>query len=100
MSSKPLLFHPEAVEEAEAARKWYAERSLWAAEEFLKELEKTLESVAESPSRWPVFFGRVRRLPFRRFPFLVIYRETPERIEIVAVAHGRRRPGYWKTRLR
>jgi hypothetical protein len=30
-----------------------------------------------------------------RFPFFVVFRETDIRIEIVAIAHGRRRPGYW-----
>ena len=100
MRSKPLLFHPEAIAEAEAAREWYAERSLWAAEEFLKELERALDSLAESPNRWPLYLGQTRRIPLRRFPFFVIYRDAPDRIEIIAIAHGRRRPGYWRTRVR
>jgi toxin ParE1/3/4 len=39
-----------------------------------------------------------RKYLLRRFPYAVIYRVTDEAIEVVAVAHGRRRPGYWKTR--
>jgi hypothetical protein len=34
-----------------------------------------------------------------RFPYAVVYRDQPERIEIVAVANGARRPGYWRDRL-
>jgi hypothetical protein len=34
----------------------------------------------------------------RRFPYLIVFREGMEGIEIVAVAHGRRRPGYWRDR--
>jgi hypothetical protein len=34
-----------------------------------------------------------------RYPFSIIYRIEVERVLIVAVAHERRRPGYWKTRL-
>jgi len=34
-----------------------------------------------------------------RFPYAVVYRDQPERIEIVAVAHAARRPGYWQNRL-
>jgi hypothetical protein len=32
-------------------------------------------------------------------PFSFVYRVEANRIVIVAVAHGRRRPGYWKSRL-
>jgi len=35
----------------------------------------------------------------KRYPFVVVYRLAAERIEIMAVAHGRRKPGYWKGRL-
>jgi hypothetical protein len=35
----------------------------------------------------------------RRFPFVIIFREAAVRIEILAIAHGRRRPGYWRDRL-
>ena len=35
----------------------------------------------------------------RRFPYLIVYRVTASAIQVVAVAHARRRPGYWKTRL-
>ena len=35
----------------------------------------------------------------RRFPYLIVYRTTSTAIQVVAVAHGRRRPGYWKTRF-
>jgi len=35
----------------------------------------------------------------RRFPFLIVYREVSDVIEIVALAHGRRKPFYWKQRL-
>jgi hypothetical protein len=34
-----------------------------------------------------------------RFPFAVVYRELPSVIQVLAVAHGHRRPGYWKTRI-
>ncbi len=41
------------------------------------------------------------RLPTRRrFPYILVYRLAEHRIEIIAVAHGRRRPGFWKRRLK
>jgi hypothetical protein len=43
----------------------------------------------------------VRRAQLRRFPFLLLFRVLGrEVIEILAVAHMRRRPNYWKRRAR
>jgi plasmid stabilization system protein ParE len=98
MSASPIEFHPEAAQEVEAAVLWYGERSLRAAEAFLKELENALRLISEAPARWPAFEAGTRRLPLRRFPYVVIYREGARALQILAVAHGRRRPGYWKSR--
>jgi plasmid stabilization system protein ParE len=93
-----VVLHPEAVDEAQAARIWYAERSQSAADSFLAELDYGIESISSAPERWPLFVHGTRRYLFHRFPFQIIYRIKNDRIEVVAVAHGRRRPGYWKSR--
>jgi len=98
MSGKPVEFHPEALAEAEAAVAWYGERSLRAAEVFVSDLEKAIAAISEVPHRWPFFEAGYRRFPLRRFPYLLIYREKALSIEVLAVAHGRRRPGYWHPR--
>ena len=41
---------------------------------------------------------RTRRVPVRRFPYQVVYHVSDKEIAIVAVAHTKRRPGYWKDR--
>jgi hypothetical protein len=33
------------------------------------------------------------------FPFSIVYLDDPDAVKIVAVAHHKRRPGYWKGRL-
>jgi plasmid stabilization system protein ParE len=98
MSEIPVSFHPDAVAEADAAVAWYAIRSPRAAERFLAELECCVQAIVDSPERWPVFKYGARKITFRRFPYLVIYRVVPEQIQILAVAHGKRRPGYWRDR--
>jgi plasmid stabilization system protein ParE len=98
MSGKPVEFHPEALAEAEAAVAWYRERSPRAAEAFADEVAKAVASISEAPQRWPIFDAGFRRFPLRRFPYLVVYREKLLSIEVLALAHGRRRPGYWRTR--
>ncbi|MFB3920376.1 MAG: type II toxin-antitoxin system RelE/ParE family toxin [Terriglobia bacterium] len=102
MTGNPVEFHPEALAEAEAAAAWYRERSLRVAELFLDELEKAIGVVTEAPNRWPRYdapsLAGCRKYPLHRFPFFLIYREAGGTIQVLAVAHGRRRPGYWRTR--
>jgi plasmid stabilization system protein ParE len=95
-----VRFHPAAAEEAEAAYRWYAERSSAAAHGFREELRHAVEAVAEAPNRWPRYGARTRRYIFPRFPFSLIYRLRGNDVEVLAVAHGKRRPGYWRSRAR
>lgn len=99
MNGNRLQVHPAALDEAEAAIDWYAQRSRRAAEMFLDELERAVEQIAGNPHRYPVYEFGTRRLVMRRFPFLIVFRETAAGVEIIAVAHGRRRPGYWRERV-
>ena len=90
--------HPEAGEEVETAGQWYAERSPPAAEAFLVEPYLAVQRIREAPHRWPRYGKGARRYILPRFPFSMIYRVQAELIEVVAVAHHRRKPGYWKSR--
>ena len=93
-----LEYLEEAVVEAAAAAEWYAARSAAAAAGFEAELAEAESAIHALPSAWPPYDYGTRRYLLRRFPFSVIYRIEPNRILIVAVAHGRRRPGYWRDR--
>lgn len=98
MPRAAVRLHPAAAEEAEAAYRWYAERSSAAAHGFREELRHAVEAVAEAPNRWPRYGARVRRYVFPRFPFSLVYRLHGDEVEVIAVAHGKRRPGYWRSR--
>lgn len=98
MSGERAAFHPDAAVELRAAVEWYRTRSIRAGDEFIEELDLAIEMVLQSPTRWTRVFGPWRRYVLRRFPFLIVYREAATGIEIVAIAHGRRRPGYWRQR--
>jgi len=99
MSSRRVDIHPEAIAEAQAANRWYRERSPSAAAAYLAELDLAVAAIAENPEMWPRYVHGTRRYILHRFPFYLVYRETADRIEIIAVAHGRRKPGYWKDRV-
>lgn len=85
-------FHPLAADEAEAAERWYRERNETAAARFQRELDRVVELIAERPDGAPPYIGNTRRFLLRRFPFFVVYRVFSQRVQVVAVAHARRKP--------
>jgi len=99
MSPLQIDIHPEAVAEAQAAARWYRERSAQAADAFLAELDRAVERIAENPGMYPNYVQGTHRYLLQRFPFYLVYRKVAETCEIVAIAHGRRKPGYWKKRI-
>ena len=98
MTSRAVEFHPDAVAEARAAFTWYEQKDPRTAAAFLGELDQAVARVLESPHIWPRYDGGTRRCLFDRFPFFLVYRERTDRIEVLAVAHGKRRPGFWRER--
>src|SRR5713101_7988860 len=98
MTSKAVEFHEEASFEYAAAFEWYFERSKLVASRFAGELDRAIAQVAEASQRWPTGVHGTRKFLLHRFPFAVIYRELPSKIQVLAVAQGHRRPGYWKQR--
>jgi toxin ParE1/3/4 len=97
--ARELEYLEDALQEAEAAARWYAERSATAAAASSEEIDTAEAAIVRLPEAWPLFDHGTRRYVLRRFPFSVVYRIEARRILIVAVAHARRRPGYWRSRL-
>jgi plasmid stabilization system protein ParE len=93
-----VSFHPEAFREVEEAQSWYENRSYLAAAGFLHELSIALRRVADAPHRYPVALHGTRRILMERFPFSVVFRSTDDQVVVVAIAHQKRRPGYWTSR--
>src|SRR3954451_19900843 len=99
MAAKQLEIHSEALDELKSAVLWYRERNETAALNFASELDRALDQVIAHPKRWPAGEPGTRTFVLRRFPFAVVYRETETDIQVLAIAHGNRKPGYWKVRL-
>lgn len=57
-----------------------------------------MERISSRPEAGGVYAESFRRALLHSFPFFLVYRILPARIEVVAVAHARRRPGYWRER--
>jgi plasmid stabilization system protein ParE len=96
---KHVKFLPDAEEEMYEAAKYYQSQTSGLGVDYLSEIERAIASIAQSPMTWPKLEGELRRRLVRRFPFSILYYIESEEIVIVAVAHLRRKPGYWKKRL-
>lgn len=99
MTSEFFRFHPEARGDLRDAARWYRERNPAIAAEFRAAIDDVVRAIAGSPQRWPIYLHGARRYVLRRFPFSVVYLDDPEEVVIVAVAHAKRRLGYWKGRM-
>ena len=94
-----LVVSPPALTELHDAAAFYtlkADVGLGLA--FVTEFERTANLVLANPLLGAVFRGTRRRYILRRFPYSIIYQVTAEELRILAVAHHRRRPGYWAQR--
>ena len=97
--SKAYRLDPRAWQEIEAAEESYRQRSVDASAEYLVAVSEALEKISRTPRRWPKYLHGTRRFLLHRFPFFIVYIEEPEVVSVVAVAHSKRTPGYWKQRL-
>lgn len=97
-----LSVHPEADAEFAAAVEWYEERRLGLGDEFEQDVYDGFEVILESPHAWQRWPGldTVRVFPLDRFPYLLPYAVKDTTVVILAVAHAKRRPGYWRSRAK
>ncbi|MEW5766627.1 MAG: type II toxin-antitoxin system RelE/ParE family toxin [bacterium] len=97
---RPVEYHSQAKAEIQEAIKWYDDKVEGLGLEFLFEVRYAESKIIQAPEMWPTYEGETRRYLLKRFPFGVIYLTSDEKIQIVAVAHYKRKPGYWKKRLK
>jgi plasmid stabilization system protein ParE len=93
-----IFFHDDALEEYVAAVTWYERDYPGRGERFGAAVEQALAGIAGGPQAFPRRFG-VHAVPVPRFPYVVFFDvPDPDSIRVLAVAHGKRRPGYWRDR--
>lgn len=96
---KPVRFNPLAEEELfEAASRYDIERP-GLGQEFLDAVSQALAFAARFPGAAPRARGPIRSLVVSRFPYSILYRPFEQGgLRILAVAHHKRRPEYWRGR--
>uniref|UniRef100_E6Q016 Plasmid stabilization system protein n=1 Tax=mine drainage metagenome TaxID=410659 RepID=E6Q016_9ZZZZ len=62
-------------------------------------MRSAFEAISHEVSASVPYLAGTRRKLLDRYPYFVVFREESEAIQVIAVAHGRRLPGYWKNRV-
>jgi len=91
-------FHPAAALELAAAVRAGEEHSPGLGAQLKAEAQRVTQLLLNAPSIGEPLGRDIRRFPLRRFPFALVYRVDKDRLRVLAVAHRRRRPGYWNQR--
>ena len=97
---RPFRIGEPASDEFREAVRWYEARHPGLGSEFFDAVAATLSRI-ESNSEIGTSLsadGQTRRILVDRFPYQIVYRLRPAEIVIVAFAHLKRRPGYWRNR--
>jgi toxin ParE1/3/4 len=96
-----VRFLSSAQAELEAAVGWYERKRPGLGVELILEIDEAVGLISHHPESWAVW--RTNR-PYRkcllsRFPYVLFYVvDEGDNVEILAVAHTKRKPGYWLER--
>ncbi len=101
MASLRVEYHPDAKTELAEAIQWYAKKDRTVVGRFSDVYVEQLSAVTRSPRRWARHRDGTRHILLRPFSYLLIVRQRRgDVLQVVAIAHTSRRPGYWRKRLR
>ena len=93
-------FSTWAQTELDEAATYYEGQSFGLGFDFLDEIGKAIQRMIDFPEAWERVAKNVRLCQVTRFPYGIVYFVKDAMIQIVAVMHLHRRPGYWKSRLK
>ncbi|MBV8118761.1 MAG: type II toxin-antitoxin system RelE/ParE family toxin [Alphaproteobacteria bacterium] len=95
-----VVFHPLAQQELLDAAQFYETYATGLGNDFIREVERMLGQIIAHPQAGNVLTGSIRRRLVRRFPFAILYQTRADALFVIALMHLRRRPGYWRRRVR
>ena len=96
---KRVAFDPDARAEFLAAVEYYEECKNGLGRRFRTAVEMELGNIEIMPFRYRVLHTPFRRCLMPKFPYAIIFVIEPDFILIVALAHTKRKPGYWHARI-
>jgi toxin ParE1/3/4 len=93
----PVVLTQDAEADFDTAADWYQMRA-GLGEKFTAHVRATLDRIAQMPELHPILYRGIRRVRVRKFPYCIYYRVQTDRVEIIAMLHGRRDPSAWRSR--
>jgi toxin ParE1/3/4 len=93
-----ISFRAAAEAEFDDAFDFYEKRQMGLGIEFVAEVQRELDQIAENPLMHQVVLGDIRMGVVRRFPYTIFFRHHPHRIEVIAIFHTSRDPAIWQGR--
>jgi plasmid stabilization system protein ParE len=96
--SHEVAFEPTANLELNEAADFYDLERPGLGTEFLDAVEAALIVVADKPAAFPIELGETRKRVVNRFPYSIMYWFDDATVHVSAIAHHKRRPGYWGDR--
>lgn len=96
--SRSLRLHEDADRELGEAVDYYDLESDGLGDVFITEVQAAFDRVREHPESAAEVASGVRKLVLSKFPFSIIYEVRPDVLRVLAIAHQRKRPHYWRRR--
>lgn len=93
-----VIFHELAENELNEASAYYDRARPGLGDTFVVEVQRAVEALAASPLAGASVEDDVRWWLVPRFPYSIVYRVRNDHIRILAIAHQKRRPCYWRVR--
>lgn len=93
-------FLTEADEEFREAARYYEGEAAGVGLAFIVAVHKAVAEVVEFPLAAQAMRAGIRKKVLHHFSYNLFYAVEADTIVIVAVAHQRKRPNYWRSRLK
>lgn len=93
-------FLPEAEDEFREATRYYEREAPGIGITFVAEVQRTMRFIVRNPYAAAPMGSGIRKKVLNRFPYNVLYAVEGDKVVVIAVAHQKRRPRYWRARIK
>ena len=94
-----VIYQPDAEAELLEAVPFYGSREEGVEDPFLAAINRHVREIASAPQRFPKVGRDIRRCVVRKYPFIIFFKDHPDHVRILAIAHTSRHPDYWRARI-
>ncbi len=93
-----IIIHNEAQAELQSIYIYYKSISILIANKFKEEVKSKYQFITENPKIYPTISQDIRKCNLDNYPYSILYSENGNNIKVLAFAHFKRKPNYWKNR--